>query len=286
VVYHTQDYLEPGRHRVWQFFERAFARRAGTVLSNEVNRGRFMASSYGLDAMPVVIPTALPLAWSKHGPLPTQRASRLKALGIPADPGLRLVLHQGPYTEPGRCGSVILDAFALLPRHIHLAFTGNESEHRERLAWAEVERRPGLKGRVHFIKELSYADLLKATHLFDLGLLLYPNDGVGNFYQCPGRLTEYLGGGLPIVTSRFPGLELLVLKLGLGRACDPASAGDIARAVQELAGRTRAAIDKDRVRLRKVFEERLSYDHHAGLLESTLLGAFAASDAAGGRPRP
>lgn len=278
-VYHTQDYLEPGRHSVWAFFERRYARRAGTVLCNEINRGRFMASNYGLDAQPVTIPTTLPTAWIRSKPRQAGRARRLGKLGLPTDENLRLVLHQGPYLDEVRCGRSILDAMQLLPKRYILAFTGNQAGAWLDAAKRDVAARPGLTQRVHFIGQVPFDELLKVTELFDLGLLLYPNDGVGNFYQAPGRLTEYIGCGLPVVTSRFPGLELLVMKRGLGQVADPTSAEDIARAILALGQRDRRAIDEGRLQLRRTFEKELCYEASAALLERTVLSA-------GAGPRP
>ncbi|HTB34759.1 MAG TPA: hypothetical protein VK842_07840, partial [bacterium] len=279
VIYQTQNYLEPGRHRLWAFFERRLARRAGAVLCNEVNRGRFMASHYGLEKVPQTLPTALPLAWlPKPRPGARRRAAALRRLGLPSDPALRLILHQGSFA-PERCGAEILEALALLPRRYHLAFTGSRPGARLDAARRAVAARPLLEGRVHFLPELPYADLLKATPHFDLGLLLYPNDGVGNFYQAPGRLTEYVGNGLAVVTSAFPGLELLLLRHGLGQACRPDSAQDIARAIATLGRRGRPSQARDSLRLRRAFEAALCYERGAPLLEGALAAAWD-----GGRP--
>ncbi|HXB97757.1 MAG TPA: hypothetical protein VNZ54_06860, partial [bacterium] len=203
-----------------------------------------------------------------------RRARGLRRLGLPSDPGLRLVLHQGSYA-PERCGDQILEALSLLPKRYHLAYTGCRPGPRLDAAARAVASRPALGGRVHFLPELPFADLLAATPLFDLGLLLYPNDGVGNFYQAPGRLTEYVGSGLAVVASRFPGLELLLLKHGLGETCDPESPRDIARAIGALGRPGRAAAGHRRLRLRRVFEEALCYDAGAAVLEGALAGAGA-----------
>jgi len=70
-----------------------------------------------------------------------------------------------------------------------------------------------------------------------------------------------------VVASRFPGLELLFLKHGLGGLCDPESPADIARAILALDGRGQAARKATRLRLRRVFESELCFDRGAGLLE-------------------
>jgi len=273
-IYHTQDYLEPGRYPFWAFFERRVALRASTVISNEINRGRFMASHYRLPGLPLTIPTYLPKNWNIQMLKLADRSRRLKHWDIHLPPNYRIVLHQGSYAKV-RCGQQVLEALNLLPKNYFLAFTGNRAGSMLEAAQAEVATRPNLKGRVFFLNEMPYAEMLQLTTLFDASLLLYPNDGVGNFYQAPGRLTENIGSGVPIVTSRFPGLELLVLKHGLGEVCNQESAEDIARAIHSICKQDRNKLFKERLRLRKVFEEHLCYDRAAPRLEQAVLKTWA-----------
>jgi hypothetical protein len=73
-----------------------------------------------------------------------------------------------------------------------------------------------------------------------------------------------------VVTSRFPGLELLVVKHALGRACDPESPQDIATALASIGSVGNAARAAESRRLRRVFNEALSYDAGARILEEAV----------------
>ncbi len=233
VVYHTQDYLEPGQHRLYAWCERYLARRADWVISNEVNRARFMASNYQLRRMPEVLRTALPTWWEVPGNDGSIRRELLERAGVREEDDPKLIMVGGPYADD-RMSPQLMDAVAALPRNFVLVFTGMEGAglgrcraHAER---CRMDRRAVMLGR------MPYARLLETCAACDVGVLLYPNTGIGHFYQCPGRLSEYLRTGLPFVASNFPGLELLALKYGLGAVADPYDAESIRAAIQVLAG--------------------------------------------------
>jgi hypothetical protein len=250
--YHTQDFLEPGRHPLWEFFERKAARAAGRVACNEVNRGRFLASHYGLKKPPLILPTALPRDW----PFPKKggRAALLKRLGLPKDSVL--ILHQGAYSEL-RCGAQILQALRLLPERFKLLFTQ---------ATQPPPHSEGLLERLRLLPSLDYGGLLELCADCDLALLLYPNDGIGNFYQSPGRMTECAGSGLPVLASRFPGLELLFSRHPLGGLCDPESPRDIALGIRRCA-RLGASF---RGRLKRGFRRSLCFEAGAPAWKAAL----------------
>lgn len=234
LIYHTQDYLEPGRHPFWEYFERCVAKRANTVFVNESNRARFMASSYKLSDMPTVVRTSLPREW----PIPTRdeklRNKILTSIGKSTDPSNTiLILHQGSFSEV-RCTKQVIFALSKLPKNFVLVFTSIQKTTRSFCDWHKMICSLHLEKRVIYLDNLPFDTLLKHTAVCDLGILLYPNDGIGNYYQAPGRLTEYLRCGLPIVASQFQGLELLFLKHGLGETCNQDDPDDIASVILKI----------------------------------------------------
>jgi glycosyltransferase involved in cell wall biosynthesis len=269
VIYHTQDYLEPGRHPFWAFFEKRLARRAGHVICNEINRARFMMSNYQLKNFPLVVRTALPREW----PVPEYdapvRAEIFNRAGIVETSTTRLVLHLGPFSNV-RCSRFVTKAISLLTDEYVLVFTGMDRDSYRFREAEEAVKAEGIEKQVAYLGDLPFNELLRYVACCDIGLLLYPDDGVGNFYQAPGRLTEYLRCGLPIVTSNFPGLELITLKFGLGIACDPESPQDIALAIQTISNRSLDERQVERMRLKGLAMTEFSYEKQAGQLEEIL----------------
>ncbi|MFT5701685.1 MAG: glycosyltransferase involved in cell wall biosynthesis [Desulforhopalus sp.] len=252
IVYHTQDFLEPCRHRFYEFFERWFTRRAYRVICNESNRARFMKSYYNLETMPDVIQTALPKEW----PLPswddTLRAELLAFAEIDFQEG-RLVAVGGGYSSV-RCTEQLIEAMTLLPKNYRFIFTGLSSEGHEAL------QRHKVINLAIILERLSFQKLLRHYAVCDAGLLLYANDGIGNYYQAPGRLTEYMSVGLPFVASNFPNFELLSLKYNLGKVCNTEDPEDIARTIQEVCDVTVRERENNRNRLQELSRTVFSYE--------------------------
>jgi glycosyltransferase involved in cell wall biosynthesis len=269
ILYHSQDFLEPGRHRFWEFFERRFARRAGAVILNEENRARFMQSHYRLRSPVVVLPTLLPKAWSVPPYDPAVRA-RLTSRLRQRDRPVRLIFAGGPFSDK-RCGSYLLSALKRLEPNYNVVFT-NDAGGRSAAAVADA----GLADRAVVMGVLPYQEMLRHMAACDAGLLLYPNDGIGNFYQCPGRFSEYLRCGLAVVASNFPSLELPITKYDLGRTCDPSSPAAISQALREVCEVRDAERAARRRRLRTIAEQNFVYDLHAPKLEAAVRAAMTA----------
>jgi glycosyltransferase involved in cell wall biosynthesis len=269
IVFHTQDYLEPGRHPFWAFFEKRIARKAAFVISNEPNRARFMASHYRLKNFPVVVRTALPQEW----PVPERdlqlRQQLLGKIGLQDAGAIRLIMAAGAYSKV-RCTRELIQAVGKLdPRYV-LVFTGMKPGTATYETTLNECRQAGIADRVVILPFLDYEDLLRHMAACDVGILLYPNDGVGNFYQAPGRLTEYMSAGLPSVASNFPGLELLVRKYQLGQVCDPESPSDIAEAIDRIGSLSQEDLERERLRLRKLAKTEFAYETQAWLIEEVL----------------
>jgi glycosyltransferase involved in cell wall biosynthesis len=273
VIYETLDFLEPGTHRLWEFFERRFARRAGRCICNEPNRARFFQSHYKLAASAVSVHTALPSGWHYPDRDAVLRAALLAKLHRTDDGTQRMIMVGGSYYKM-RMTQELIDGVRLLPENYILVFTGAKPGSAGEIETRRAVEAAGLTERSILLGFLDFDDLLRHFAACDIGVLLYPNDGVGNFYQSPGRLAEYLGVGLPFITSNFPGLELLTLKYDIGVACDPYDPGQIAGALSVIGDRPEPELAILRARLRDLARNELSYDAQADRMEAVVKSAM------------
>lgn len=238
IIYHTQDFLEPWRHPLRAWLEALVCRCADQVIINEPNRGRALQSIYALAEAPLVVPTGLLTDW----PIPERSQSRrawlmTQAPKPPAD-GKEpiLIVHQGPL-RTNRCGLELLAALATLPRHYLLVVTGMERDELDVMASYIGQ---SLIGRIILPGKMEFQEMLDVTASCDLGVLLYPNDGIGNYYQAPGRLSENCRSSIPSIASAFPPFEQIACHADFIALCDPTDPHDIARAAQRLGDLTPA----------------------------------------------
>jgi glycosyltransferase involved in cell wall biosynthesis len=181
-------------------------------------------------------------------------------------------MHQGGFAGV-RCGEALVRALGALPQHFLLVFTGMAEGSPAVRDLRTVAMDAGVNKRIIALDRLSFDEIQRYTAACDVGILLYPNDGVGNFYQAPGRLTQYLACGLPVLASDFPALELLVLKHELGAVCDPTCPDAIARGLSALLEIPPEQRHNRAARLRTLAANDLCYDLFAGRLEHAVENA-------------
>jgi glycosyltransferase involved in cell wall biosynthesis len=136
------------------------------------------------------------------------------------------MLHGG-YSK-NRMTDELFQALAALPEHFRLVMTCDSPEAEQRL------RDLGLLDRVIRLPICDYHSMLRFTVNADAGVLLYCNNDLGNFFTAPGRLTEYLACGLPVIASDHTGIESLVLKFRLGASVTAAEPASIAAGLLRL----------------------------------------------------
>jgi glycosyltransferase involved in cell wall biosynthesis len=144
-------------------------------------------------------------------------------------------------------------------------------------------RQLGIEDRVKRLPLIGFRDLLGYTVNADAGVLLYENNDLGNFFQAPGRLTEYLACGLPILATNHTGLENIVVKHDLGVSVDSTDAASVADGIVRLAARI-GARELQHDRIRRVFLERFAFERW----EPRIVAAFDAlvTGRRGGNARP
>lgn len=268
VAYITQDLLGSRAGWWWRSLERRFARRSRVVISNEPHRARLLEWAYRLERRVAVVPTALPRDWPVATRTAQSRALALSAFqNAPAD---AVVIAAGGPFSPSRCSGEAIRALALLPPRFHLLFSASPAGSAARTAAEAAATAAGVLGRVGFLPRLPHDQTLVVYAGCDAGLLLYADDGFGNYCQCPGRLTEYLRAGIAVIASRFPSLQSVIEAKGLGSTCDQADPASIAAASAAVGELAETGGPARRSWLAQLAAAELCYDLAAPTLEALL----------------
>ncbi len=257
IVYHTQDFLDPNLYKFKVLLEGRLMRRADLVVVNDPNRAMFFRTFYNLKKEPLVVRTALPSDFPFETYNVEKRIKWLKQANMSFNNPefIRIGLHVGCYSAK-RCSETLLESLFHLPENYVLIFTGCEpgSSSYDLLYKKIIEYK--LDKRVGVLPKLSFSDLFELIAQVDVGFLLYPADDLGNYYQTPGRLTEYIGSGIPVIGSNFPSLEVTIRRYNLGEVCNPYDSKSIADAFSKVSNIT----NFERTRLKETFKKYLAYE--------------------------
>jgi glycosyltransferase involved in cell wall biosynthesis len=163
-----------------------------------------------------------------------------------------LISHGGFYRL--RNTSELLRALSLLPERFRLTMTNSQSPHAE---FDALLTQFNLHDRVVRLPRLPFTEMLRYTANADLGVLLYTKNDLGNYFQAPGRLYEYMANGIPVLASNFAGLESLIHKHQIGVTVDQ-DAESIAAGILEAENNSPKA-----THIRSVFEKHLAFNFFA-----------------------
>ncbi len=251
LLYHTSDYFSPIDHPFRFALERRLCQMADMYANAEFHRAYITSEMYGCRCPVITLPANLPRQWPIAAP---SKEKRQQMLGGDRD-AFVLMVHGG--YSPLRMTPELVQALATLPSRFRLVMTGG-SPTRDKVDEALEEA--GVADRVVRLPRLSFHEMLSYSVNADAGVLFYKNNDLGNFFQAPGRLTEYLACGLPVLASDHTGLENLVRKFNLGESADATKPQSIAKAIVRL---DRGLKDNlfSRIQVRQVFENYLAFDH-------------------------
>jgi glycosyltransferase involved in cell wall biosynthesis len=262
LLYHNSDYFSPIDHPLRFALERRLCRKADLYVNAEFHRAYITAEMYGVRCPVLTLPANLPRQWPIDAP---SAAKRQQMTG--GNPDAFVLMAHGGYSSL-RMTQQLLQALATLPSRFRLVMTGGSPT---RDTVDEALEKTGIADRVVRLPRLQFQEMLSYSVNADAGVLLYKNSDLGNFFQGPGRLTEYLACGLPLLSSDHTGLDNLVRKFNLGESADATNPQSIAEAIVRVEQGIQARV-YSRAHVRQVFEDHLAFDHW----ESVFLEAFEA----------
>lgn len=258
-VYHNDEYLEPKSFPIYKKFEKNFCQNACLVVCNEPNRARFMAAEYHLREAPLAVPGALSKFMAPQADAPAGWGKEKKDF-------VDLVYAGG--IEESRLILYILRSLNFLPKNFRLTIFGQGATNND--YWQRCEQvieSSNLRERVIINNPIPNEELLQKLLKYDVGVLLYNDDTLGNYYCQPQKLYEYVACGMPVVGPNYAGMELTILKYGLGAVCHPKSPESIARAILQVAAPNSDERMNQFRRMRRVFFESLAYENNVSSLK-------------------
>lgn len=224
-----EQITRPSSWLLWA--ERLMLSRADAVITQNAERARVYVEERGARTTPFIV-------HNYKTTQPQTRGGRLRRpLGLP--PKQRVVLYEG-LLIPGRW----LDRLALsvlhLPEDVTVVLMG-----REKMGWracVDALIAPALAtGRLLIVPPVSHDELPDFVADADLGVVIYDGAVRNNLYCEPGKLTDYLSVGVPVIAPDFPTVGPLVRELEIGVTFTGGEPRAIAEAVMQALSRPKAA---------------------------------------------
>jgi glycosyltransferase involved in cell wall biosynthesis len=214
---HIESYMSRLKRLVWRPIQKFALRYCDVVFQAEANRLKYFGEQYPVGSAEQVVIENFPhfveslpdRDW--EGPL---RVLYLGALG------------EDRYTFD------LIDAFLSLGGPTQLDLVGFA---RDDFAARLKERYPDRPGpNVRILPAIPSSEIPALLRDYHIGVALYRNTGLNNYYCAPNKVYDYLMHGMPVITNDYPGLRTVIEGNRVG-ACiaevDEASLGNALEAI-------------------------------------------------------
>jgi glycosyltransferase involved in cell wall biosynthesis len=221
---------EPLKRMIWRPIHNNAIRHCDVIFHAEANRLKYFQEHYPLEATKQLVIENFPRF---TGPV----ASRNR------DDGDVRVIYLGGFGS-GRFTDEVIEAFLSYDRTTRLDVVGfGFKGYAERLA-----ERIEVAGRenVRILPLVPYEGIPELLRNYDIGLALYRNTNLNNYYCAPNKVYDYLMNGMPVITNNYPGLLDVIEKNRVGACIGEVNAEEIRSAITQIVdGRMRENITPD-----------------------------------------
>jgi len=149
-------------------------------------------------------------------------------LNLPLDK--KIILLQGAGINIDRGAEELIDAMNFVEGAI-LYIIGSGD------VWNNLQERvkfQNLQKKVVLIHKIPKGELMHYTHHADIGLSIDKNTNLNYYYSLPNKLFDYIHAGVPLLASRLPEIEKIILQYNIGDFIEDHKAATIAHKLNEL----------------------------------------------------
>ncbi len=226
-----EQIVKPMPFLLW--FERFMLRHmVDAVLTQNDCRSDVLEKERGSRVKPLLVHNYKPIHWD-HRPGGKLRARH----GIAPDK--KIVLYEGVVVD-GRWLEFVAQSVVHLPDDVVLILMGQE-----KLKWRQVHAeqiKDALEtGRLILAPPVPHEELHDYVADADVGIITYDDTVRNNVFCEPGKLSDYISVGVPVVAPNFPTIGPVVQGYGIGRCFDGHSPEAIAATLVAVLERPKAA---------------------------------------------
>ena len=87
---------------------------------------------------------------------------------------------------------------------------------------------------IYFTGMVKYNELADYTSLADLGIILFENNSLNNYYASPNKMFEYIHGNIPILAPNYPFMRFIVNKYKIGFLIDNIDPVEISTTIKNI----------------------------------------------------
>jgi glycosyltransferase involved in cell wall biosynthesis len=217
--------------RFWAKVERWLLRRGvDALITQNESRAGIYTQERGARVTPVIVHNYKPMKY-------VRARQQLRSLaGLRDD--CRVVLYEG-ILQVGRSLDRLIESAQLLPPDTYLVLMG------DKLGWWFSTGAPMLKNgklaeRVRVVPPVAHNDVIGYCADADVGVVIYDDKVRNNYYCSPGKLSDYVMAGVPVIAPDFPTIGPLIRELGIGETFASDAPAEIAAAISRVLEKPKA----------------------------------------------
>lgn len=228
IIYHTQDIIDPRKISIHFYCEKLISKYCSLVILNSEERAHLFRMIHRLKVLPMVLPTVLLNDYKLISSFAKDKLRNLISCKYGIKPDNLLLFALGGRISSERafddlkkliCASKYYDRIVLLS-------TGNDGN-----KFVEFTFNDDL--RIVKIGKLKFSSLIKAYSLCDVGFLFYNFDSIGNYFQEPGRFSEYLVSDISILSRKCISMLCRVDYNNVGVSVEPGNTHEFDEAIKK-----------------------------------------------------
>lgn len=211
------------RRIIWNYVEKQLIKRANTVITPEINRAKYLRKKYKMSKTAYVINN-----FPRHQ-LVCSKDIRGE-LGIQRD--TKILCFHG-LLHPNRKIEDIIESLKYLPEDFVTVLIGYSfGDYLERVK--QFAKDICVENRVFFYGKVPAEEILKTIAGCDVGIALYDDNNLNNYYCAPNKVFDYIMAGVKVITNDYPSLKMLN-EYRFVRLISEVSSQTIAKYAKELA---------------------------------------------------